>query len=323
MFRRSWVKANTADLAEPRPRIPRLSSEAGGGRRGIRGRCRWGSELECRRDASFLRLRFARAPHLRLWHRSHRRAEIDRPGHPGRRRAGSTTSKIPQEQAQESCPSGRPTPRQQPAPDDSAMAAGVAPSSLMDDAADTPDPLKGQFTLAQAAIGLPDKGPFEAKIKTTRGELRCKLFDDKAPVATANFVGLARGVRPFKDRGKWITRPAYDGTLFHRVIKGFMIQGGDPLGTGRGEPGYVFKDELWPGGKHDRPGPALHGEPRARHERHAVLHHRRGRAAPRSLVHDLRRVRARPDRARDRAGRGRWAGSTGKRRGDREGRDLA
>ena len=175
---------------------------------------------------------------------------------------GSTTAKIPQEQAQDVVPSrSRPTngsakraaADDKPPPEDGAMAAGGA-SSVMDDATDTPDPLKGQFTLAQAAIGLPEKGGFEAKIRTSRGELKCKLYDDKAPVATANFVGLARGVRPFKERNKWVTRAAYDGTLFHRVIKGFMIQGGDPLGTGRGEPGYVFKDELWAGGKHDRPG---------------------------------------------------------------------
>jgi peptidyl-prolyl cis-trans isomerase A (cyclophilin A) len=112
------------------------------------------------------------------------------------------------------------------------------------------------FTLAAATAGLPASGPLGATIKTSKGELRCKLLDDKAPVAVANFVGLARGTRPFKDRGRWVTRSAYDGTTFHRIIKGFMIQGGDPQGTGRGEPGYVFKDELWtgPGSKHDRPG---------------------------------------------------------------------
>lgn len=119
-----------------------------------------------------------------------------------------------------------------------------------------PDPMDGSFTLAQATAGLSTSGPLVATLKTSKGELRCKLFDDKAPVAVANFVGLARGTRPFKDKGRWVTRNAYDGTTFHRVIKGFMVQGGDPQGTGRGEPGYVFKDELWtgPGSKHDRPG---------------------------------------------------------------------
>jgi peptidyl-prolyl cis-trans isomerase A (cyclophilin A) len=119
-----------------------------------------------------------------------------------------------------------------------------------------PDPMHGTFSLAQAVVGLPQTGPIFATIKTSKGDLKCKLFDDKAPIATSNFIGLARGTRPFKDKGQWVTRPAYDGTTFHRVIKGFMIQGGDPQGTGRGEPGYTFKDELWTGlgSKHDRPG---------------------------------------------------------------------
>jgi len=117
-----------------------------------------------------------------------------------------------------------------------------------------PDPMGGSFTMAQATAGLAGTGAVVATIKTSKGDMRCKLFEDKAPVATANFVGLARGTRPWKSGSKWVERPAYDGTSFHRVIKGFMIQGGDPQGTGRGEPGYVFKDEIWPGAKHDRAG---------------------------------------------------------------------
>lgn len=130
----------------------------------------------------------------------------------------------------------------------------VASSAPMPEAG--PDPMRGSFTLPQAVVGLPATGALVATIKTSKGEMKCKLFDEKAPIAVANFVGLARGTRPFKDKGHWVTRPAYDGTTFHRVIKGFMIQGGDPQGTGRGEPGYVFKDELWSGlgSKHDRPG---------------------------------------------------------------------
>lgn len=119
-----------------------------------------------------------------------------------------------------------------------------------------PDPLEGKFTLADATQGLPPKGKLVAEIKTAQGTLSCELYDDKAPITVANFVGLARGLRPFKDpnTGEWVKRPAYDGTVFHRIIKGFMIQGGDPTGTGRGEPGYVFPDEIWPGSKHDQRG---------------------------------------------------------------------
>ena len=117
------------------------------------------------------------------------------------------------------------------------------------------DPAKGKFTLTEATVGLLGDGPLLATIKTSQGDLTCRLFDDKAPRTVANFVGLARGTRPWKDpTGAWVTRPAYDGTTFHRVIRGFMIQGGDPKGTGAGEPGYTIPDEIWPGTKHDRAG---------------------------------------------------------------------
>jgi peptidyl-prolyl cis-trans isomerase A (cyclophilin A) len=116
------------------------------------------------------------------------------------------------------------------------------------------DPLGGKFTLADATKGLAGTGPLTATITTSMGALSCKLYDDKAPNTVANFVGLARGIRPWKAGGDWVKRPSYDGTTFHRIIKGFMIQGGDPEGTGRGEPGYVINDEIWPGAKHDRAG---------------------------------------------------------------------
>lgn len=116
------------------------------------------------------------------------------------------------------------------------------------------DPLKGQFTLEDATKGLEGKGKLNATIDTSLGSVSCELYDDKAPITVANFVGLARGVRPFKDKDEWVKRPGYDGTIFHRVIKGFMIQGGDPEGKGSGEPGYVIPDEIWEGAKHDRRG---------------------------------------------------------------------
>lgn len=118
------------------------------------------------------------------------------------------------------------------------------------------DPLDGRFTLADATKDLKGSGALVAKIETSKGALQCKLFEDKAPTTVANFVGLATGKRPWREPrgGFWVSRPAYDNTTFHRVIKGFMIQGGDPKGDGSGEPGYVIKDEVWDGAKHDRAG---------------------------------------------------------------------
>jgi peptidyl-prolyl cis-trans isomerase A (cyclophilin A) len=118
------------------------------------------------------------------------------------------------------------------------------------------DPHNGSFTLAEATKELKGTGAIVAKIETNKGTLQCKLLDDKAPITVANFIGLATGKRAWKDprSGEWVNKPAYDGTTFHRIIKGFMIQGGDPKGNGSGEPGYVIKDELWDGAKHDKAG---------------------------------------------------------------------
>jgi peptidyl-prolyl cis-trans isomerase A (cyclophilin A) len=124
--------------------------------------------------------------------------------------------------------------------------------------ADDDDPAKGKFTLEEATKGLsgPASAPLTAKIETTEGTFTCQLFDKQAPVTVANFVGLARGLRPWKDpkTNQWVKKPFYDGLIFHRVIPGFMIQGGDPLGTGTGNPGYRFEDEFSPDLKFDKPG---------------------------------------------------------------------
>jgi peptidyl-prolyl cis-trans isomerase A (cyclophilin A) len=123
--------------------------------------------------------------------------------------------------------------------------------------ADDDDPAKGKFTLEQATKGLSGSGPLTAKIETTLGTLTCELYDKQAPITVANFVGLARGLRPWKDpkTGKWEEKkPFYDGLIFHRVIPGFMIQGGDPVGVGTGNPGYRFEDEFSPELKFDKPG---------------------------------------------------------------------
>jgi peptidyl-prolyl cis-trans isomerase A (cyclophilin A) len=85
-----------------------------------------------------------------------------------------------------------------------------------------------------------------ATLETTQGKLTCTLFADRAPTTVANFVGLATGQKAFLDpkTNKVMKRPFYDGLIFHRVIPGFMIQGGDPLGAGTGGPGYQFGDEI-------------------------------------------------------------------------------
>lgn len=95
-----------------------------------------------------------------------------------------------------------------------------------------------------------------AHFTTTEGNFRIRLFEEEVPNTVANFVGLAEGTKEFVDpkSGQKVTRPFYDGLTFHRVIDAFMIQGGDPLGTGTGGPGYRFADEFHPKLRHDRPG---------------------------------------------------------------------
>jgi peptidyl-prolyl cis-trans isomerase A (cyclophilin A) len=96
-----------------------------------------------------------------------------------------------------------------------------------------------------------------ATFVTSAGSFKVRLMPDHAPTTVANFVDLARGQRQWKDPrdGTSKSDPLYDGTIFHRVIPGFMIQGGDPEGTGRGGPGYRFEDECPPGApKFDRAG---------------------------------------------------------------------
>ena len=95
-----------------------------------------------------------------------------------------------------------------------------------------------------------------AQFKTNHGEFVVKLFTELAPVTTGNFIGLAEGTKAFTDpkTRQEAKRPFYDGLIFHRVIANFMIQGGDPLGTGTGGPGYRFQDEFSPKLRHDKPG---------------------------------------------------------------------
>jgi len=95
-----------------------------------------------------------------------------------------------------------------------------------------------------------------AEIETSMGTMTAELYWEKAPKTVANFVGLAKGTIAWLDpkTSQKVNRPLYDGTIFHRVIPGFMIQGGDPMGSGMGGPGYSFKDEFHPDLKHDSKG---------------------------------------------------------------------
>ncbi|PSP89956.1 peptidylprolyl isomerase [Halobacteriales archaeon QS_4_66_20] len=95
-----------------------------------------------------------------------------------------------------------------------------------------------------------------ATLETSKGDIEIKLFDERAPRTVENFVGLATGEREWThpETGETVDGPLYDDVLFHRVIEGFMIQTGDPTGTGRGGPGYEFDDEFHDDLRHDDPG---------------------------------------------------------------------
>src|ERR1700691_1869313 len=119
-------------------------------------------------------------------------------------------------------------------------------------AAPAAKPATGATAVHHAAAGPPT-----AIIDTTAGKLTCTLFPDKAPMGVANFIGLATGTKDWKNPVSGVTKhgvPLYDGTIFHRVIPGFMIQGGDPTGDGNGDPGYAFKNEVSSDLLFDKPG---------------------------------------------------------------------
>jgi peptidyl-prolyl cis-trans isomerase A (cyclophilin A) len=104
--------------------------------------------------------------------------------------------------------------------------------------------------------GLSEGADVSVSIQTSLGNMECSLFPALAPLTVSNFVALAEGSRDWvhPETGEARTDPLYDGTVFHRVIPGFMIQGGDPVGSGQGGPGYRFEDETSPGLGFDRAG---------------------------------------------------------------------
>lgn len=133
---------------------------------------------------------------------------------------------------------------------------GMTPAQMRAYAKAQGDPEGGDFTLAEALAGLPGSGALWVEMQTTQGKITCRLFEQQTPLTVANFVGLARGLRPALDeeQGAWAARRYYDGVPFHRVIPGFVIQGGDPTGTGRGNTGFVIPDEFVAGVLHDEAG---------------------------------------------------------------------
>ena len=109
----------------------------------------------------------------------------------------------------------------------------------------------------KATPGAATKAEPTAVFHTTAGNLTCTLFPDKTPKTVANFIALAKGTKDWTNPVSHVTKhntPLYDGTIFHRVIPNFMIQGGDPAGNGSGDPGYTFEDEFRQDLAFDRPG---------------------------------------------------------------------
>lgn len=150
------------------------------------------------------------------------------------------------EKADEGKPAGKATTDTSKGPADPAGAARPKPMQVRPPTAED---------LAEYTKDLTGDGPLQATFETTMGDIHCELFASQTPITVANFVGLARGLKPFRHpETKAIEmRPFFDGLIFHRVIPGFMVQGGDPLGVGTGGPGYRFKDEIVPELQH-QPG---------------------------------------------------------------------
>jgi peptidyl-prolyl cis-trans isomerase A (cyclophilin A) len=138
-----------------------------------------------------------------------------------------------------------------PAPPPPAQAATPPPTPAPPETA-APPASTGKPLMDAALAGK----PLSATIQTSMGDITVELFSKDAPKTVANFVGLAAGEKPWTDvrTGQSQNKPLYDGTIFHRVIPGFMIQGGDPLGNGTGDPGYRFEDEFKSGRAFDHPG---------------------------------------------------------------------
>jgi len=132
----------------------------------------------------------------------------------------------------------------------------LAFSTMVGFAQDKPASTPPQRTPSTAAPAKPASTNPEAIIDTTAGKMHCELFPKIAPIGVENFIGLAKGTKDWTSPSgaKKHGVSLYDGTIFHRVIPEFMIQGGDPKGDGTGDPGYKFKNETSPDLTFDRPG---------------------------------------------------------------------
>ena len=142
-------------------------------------------------------------------------------------------------------------PAKKPAGDAVQMAKGPSSAKSSKTA-----PIQGETaaTLGKR-LGLSPGDQLQAVMETSMGNITLELYWDKVPNTVANFVGLAKGEKEWRTpAGQTVKKPLYDGTIFHRVIPNFMIQGGDPQGTGRGGPGFTFADEFHPSLKHSGPG---------------------------------------------------------------------
>lgn len=117
--------------------------------------------------------------------------------------------------------------------------------------------LAAQTPPAQPAAPAPEREPgLYAAMTTTMGVINLRLFEKEAPITVRNFIDLQRGRKAWRDQktGAMVRRPFYTGLIFHRVIGGFMIQSGDPAGTGMGNPGFTIKDEIVPALRFSKPG---------------------------------------------------------------------
>jgi len=136
-----------------------------------------------------------------------------------------------------------------------ALAAAFATAAVAQDATKPAQEIP-DAPQATAAATIHPNGP-TVLMDTSMGRITCQFFQKQAPNAVANFIGLAQGTKDWTDpttSKKQHHKPLYDGTIFHRVIPDFMIQGGDPVGTGMGDPGYTFADEFDPDLNFDVPG---------------------------------------------------------------------